>query len=147
MLKPKGDRNKYHAIKGQDKFNKLIETAQEMGVSVGMDSCTAPMMLKYAQENEQWDIVNSIEPCESTLFSVYINVDAEMFPCSFTEGTPGWENGISMLEANDFLKDVWFNNRVAEWRDSLLRSSSSCLLCSMKSHCRSCPAFDITQCK
>jgi len=147
MLKPKGDRNKYHAIDGMNKFNKLIKTAQDMGVSVGMDSCTAPLMFKFAEAFDQPGIIPSIEPCESTLFSIYINADAEVFPCSFTEGTEKWERGISMLEVNDFMKEVWFGQRLSEWRESLMASSKGCNQCTMQIHCRSCPAFDITQCK
>ena len=147
MLKPKGDRNKFHSIGSMDKFNHLIKTAQDMGVSIGMDSCTAPLMLKFAKEYDQLGIVPSIEPCESTLFSIYINTDAEVFPCSFTEGTEGWEKGISMLEIENFFQDVWFSDRLSAWRRGLLMSSKSCSECSMVSHCRSCPAFDITPCK
>lgn len=147
MLKPKGDRNKYHSIGGLDKFNKLIKTAQDMGVSIGMDSCTAPLMLKFSEAFDQPKIVPSIEPCESTLFSIYINTDAEVFPCSFTEGTPGWEQGIPMLKITDFMKEVWFSKRLSEWREGLITSSSGCTQCDMQSHCRSCPAFDITQCR
>jgi len=148
MLKPKGNRNKYHSIGGLDKFNKLIKTAQDMGVAVGMDSCTAPLMLKFSESFNQPGIVPSIEPCESTLFSIYINSNAEVFPCSFTEGTPGWETGISMVnDVDNFMRDVWFSKRLSSWRSELLASSTGCTDCEMKSHCRSCPAFDITPCK
>lgn len=147
MLKPKGDRNKFHPIKDLDKFNALIKTAQDRGIRVGMDSCTAPLMLKFAESMGQQNIISSIEPCESTLFSIYINSDAEVFPCSFTEGTTGWEKGISMLDVEDFLKDVWYSERLEGWRSGLLESSSGCSSCALKQHCRSCPAFDITPCR
>lgn len=147
MLKPKGDRNKYHGIDSLSDFSALIKKAQEMGIAVGMDSCTAPLMFKFAEEFKQLDIVPSIEPCESTLFSIYINTEAEVFPCSFTEGTPGWETGISMLDVENFYRDVWYSSRLAVWRKSLLTSSASCVNCAMSKHCRSCPVFEITPCK
>ena len=147
MLKPKGDRNKYHAIESVEKFAKLISAAQEKGIAIGMDSCTAPLMLQYADKFNQPEIIPSIEPCESTLFSVYINVDGNVFPCSFTEGAAGWEKGISMLEVKDFLPDVWFSTQLSEWRKSLLASSSGCTGCKLAKHCRSCPVFDITHCR
>lgn len=145
MLKPKGMRNKYHGLSDLGKFNHLIKTAQDMGVKVGMDSCTAPLMLKYSEQYNQ-ALIQSIEPCESTLFSIYINSDAKVFPCSFTEGTTGWEKGISILDSENFLKDVWFSERLDNWRDGLLKSNK-CSSCKMASHCRSCPVFDITTCK
>lgn len=147
MLKPKGNRNKYSSVNSLDRFNELIKTAQDLGVSVGMDSCTAPLMFKFAKTYDQQDIIPSIEPCESTLFSVYINSDAEVFPCSFTEGEPGWETGISMPDVNDFMKEVWFSERLKNWRTKLLASSSGCSKCNMRKYCRSCPTFDITPCK
>jgi radical SAM protein with 4Fe4S-binding SPASM domain len=147
MLKPKGDRNKYHAIESIDKFAALIKAAQDKGVRVGMDSCTAPLMLQFANKFGQPEIIPSIEPCESTLFSIYINAEAKVFPCSFTEGTAGWKDGISLIEANDFLKDVWFSDKLTEWRRALISSSSGCIGCALAKHCRSCPVFDITHCK
>jgi len=147
MLKPKGDRNKYTSIGSRAEFSKLIKAAQDMGVAVGMDSCTAPFMLQHAMHHDQEDVIPSIEPCESTLFSVYINTDAEMFPCSFTEGTEGWEKGISVVDAEDFIKDVWFHPRTLAWRESLLNSSTGCNGCKVRGHCRSCPAYDITPCR
>jgi MoaA/NifB/PqqE/SkfB family radical SAM enzyme len=146
MLKPKGNRNKLHNIANLENFFRLAMSYQEAGIQLGMDSCTAPLMLKFAEKHDQNEIIQSIEPCESTLFSVYINVEAQMFPCSFTEGTPGWEQGINLLEADDFLKDVWFNSRTKEWRQSLLESSKGCD-CSVKKYCRSCPVYNITSCK
>jgi radical SAM protein with 4Fe4S-binding SPASM domain len=147
MLKPKGDRNKYKPVESIEKFNKLIKLAQEKGVPVGMDSCTAPLMFKFADTYNQQEIIPSIEPCESTLFSVYINTDAEVFPCSFTEGQPGWETGMSMLGIDDFMKDIWFSDRLSEWRNGLLESSSVCSSCNVQEHCRSCPVFEITPCR
>lgn len=147
MLKPKGNRNKYHNIQFIDKFYELIQKYQAAGVQIGMDSCTAPLMFKFAHTHDQMSMVDSIEPCESTLFSVYVNVKGEMYPCSFTEDTPGWETGINLLEATDFLKDVWYTSRTKKWRESLLASSKSCD-CPMQKHCRSCPVYSqITPCK
>ncbi len=145
MLKPKGKRNKFHALSSLEKFGNLMEKARTLGVSVGMDSCSAPSFLKSCGGTEKYNL-NSVEPCESTVFSIYINVDGEVFPCSFTEGNPGWEKGISMKDVKDFLKDVWFSERLAEWRKKLLASSSLCE-CQYKSLCRSCPEFNVSLCK
>jgi len=144
LLKPKGNRNHFHSIVNLEDYKKLLDYAKEKGVQVGMDSCSAPMALRSLPS----ETIPSIEPCESTLFSLYINTEAEAFPCSFTEGEPGWETGINMLEVEDFLKDVWMSPRLDEWRQGLLKSSDGCGGCSVKQHCRSCPVFDsITVCK
>lgn len=146
LLKPKGDRNKLHSITDVEKFKALFLKAQENNISIGMDSCSAPFMLKTAVDVEQKELIPSIEPCESTLFSIYINYLGEVFPCSFTEGTTGWERGIDMNEVSDFTKDIWFSDRLSEWRKTLLSSTSACNTCETQKLCRSCPVYDITPC-
>ena len=146
MLKPKGDRNKFSGIESVDQFKKLVETAQSKNISIGMDSCSAPLMLKTASELGQEELIPSIEPCESTLFSIYINVLGEVFPCSFSEDTTGWQNGIQMKEVNSFVEDVWFSEKLKGWRSELTSLTSGCTNCTIQSHCRACPIYDITPC-
>ena len=141
LLKPKGDRNQLTPVKEMASYQKLMNYARERGVSVGMDSCSAPMALQTLPE----ECVASIEPCESSLFSMYVSVKGEVFPCSFTEGLPGWESGIPMTEINDF-KDVWYHPRLTVWREALLNSSKGCTSCGHSKHCRSCPIYDISIC-
>jgi len=142
LLKPKGSRNKLHSIDSLEDYQELLNYAREKGVAVGMDSCSAPMALKSVPE----DCVESVEPCESGLFSIYVNVDGDVFPCSFSEGRGSWEKGINVPQAEDFLKDVWNNPRLVEWRNHLVQTSSGCS-CSMKKECRACPIYDVTVCK
>ena len=146
LLKPKGGRNKMNRIDDVTKFQALFEAAQAKGISVGMDSCSAPLMLKTAVTIDQKELIPSIEPCESTLFSIYVNTDGEVFPCSFTEGTPGWETGIKMDDSTDFLNDVWFSDRLSTWRDGLMGTTKGCGGCEAQEHCRACPIYDITPC-
>jgi radical SAM protein with 4Fe4S-binding SPASM domain len=147
LLKPKGDRNKLHSITDVEKFKALFAEAQAREISIGMDSCSAPFMLKTAIDTNQREIIPSVEPCESTLFSVYMNYEGEVFPCSFTEGTPGWEQGINMADVSDFMEDVWNSKRVQEWRKDLIHSAEGCSSCEARSLCRVCPVYDITPCK
>ena len=143
LLKPKGDRNTFHPIRSMGHYKDLLEYAQAKGVMVGMDSCSAPMALKSLDAS----CIPSIEPCESTLFSIYINVKGEVFPCSFTEGTPGWERGIDATNAVSFGKEVWYHPKLVEWRKNLLRSSEGCTGCAVQKYCRSCPVYDVTICQ
>jgi len=146
LLKPKGVRNKLHSVNDIEKFKELFLEAQKQKIKIGMDSCSSPFMLKTASDIGQKEIINSIEPCESTLFSIYINCNGQVFPCSFTEGTPGWETGIDMANVSDFFKDVWYSKRITDWRKKLLNSTDNCTLCDVQSECRACPIYDITPC-
>ena len=66
-----------------------------------------------------------IEPCESTLFSYYINVDGVGYPCSFCDGEEGYE-GINVLECNDFVKDVWRHKETQKFRNGCIISGRKC---------------------
>lgn len=139
LLKPKGERNSFDSIVSMEEYKRVMDYAKEKGVDIGMDSCSAPMALKTLPG----EVIQSVEPCESTLFSIYVNTLGELFPCSFTEGTPGWEKGVDLTTER---LPFWFHPRVVAWREGLVGSSAKCE-CSMKSHCRSCPIYDITICQ
>jgi len=143
LLKPKGARNKFHPVEKLEDYKKLMDYAREKNVAIGMDSCSAPMALKTLPS----ECIPSIICCESTYTSIYIDVNSEVFPCSFAAGTPGWETGIDMKNINNFLNDVWFHTKMIKWRDGLIKSSSDCSNCSTQKHCRSCQIYDVTICK
>ena len=145
LLKPKGKRNNLHSIDNLKDYEELFLHAQQAGVQFGMDSCSGPNLLK-ATEGKDLFSIESVEPCESTLFSLYISVSGAVFPCSFTEGQPGWEKGITVLDEDSFLGGVWFNKRLIEWRKKILKSTVTCEGCQFQKGCRSCPEYDITIC-
>ena len=134
-LKTKGRGEKFKTL-SPEKFNKIIEFSFEKGIPIGFDSCSAPKFEQYIKEadlpgGKKLELLQMSEPCESTLFSFYINYLGQGFPCSFMEDTPGWETGIDVLEAENFVKDVWNHPRIENWRRGLLAK------------CRNCPAYKV----
>lgn len=130
-LKPKGIRNDLTMV-GDDEYKVLIQSCLDSGVRFGFDSCSANRFMRVVAGHpmeERFKLVS--EPCESTLFSTYINVEGQMFPCSFAEGTPGWEEGIDVAGCGDFQAEVWNHPRVLEFRSKLL------------GRCRNCPIYDL----
>lgn len=111
-----------------EEFKGLVDTCLEKGVRFGFDSCSANKFMKAIKGRK--DLEMMAEPCESALFSIYINVKGEFFPCSFTEGEKGFEP-LSVSECDNFLDDVWNNKKTIEWRKRLL------------DNCRSCPVFKV----
>lgn len=123
--KPKGRNAGEFAQCTPDQLRSLYNYAVDNGVGIGFDSCNAPYVLRYcglSKGQEQF-----VEPCESGLFSSYINVHGEFFPCSFCEGEPGWETGIPVLDYDNFL-DVWHSDKVKKWRRLLLDNCRECIL-------------------
>ena len=95
----------------------------------GFDSCSANKYIEFVNQSDDDKLKKTLvycEPCESGLFSSYVNVDGDFFPCSFSEGHGEWVNGISVVECNNFIEDVWFNPRVNKWTETLLENKRSC---------------------
>jgi MoaA/NifB/PqqE/SkfB family radical SAM enzyme len=120
-LKTKGRSvGKFHQL-GQEKFTNLVNYALENNVPVGFDSCSAQLFMKAVKSHpNEKEFEQSAEPCESTLYSLYIDVNGDFYPCSFSPGTQGWEKGISVLECNNFLEDIWFNERTRNFSDKVI---------------------------
>jgi len=120
-----------------EKFQQLVDRALELEVGFGFDSCSAPCFLKAVAGHPQYKQFEMLaEPCESTLFSIYIDVNARMFPCSFLAG--GFE-GIDLLTAENFLADVWNAPSTVKWREELLATTATGIV----EGCRQCPVFNI----
>jgi len=136
-LKPVGDRNKFVKL-GTEKYKELIDYAFKNNVRVGFDSCSAPMFLNAVKDREDYKSLEQMsEPCESYLFSFYINVEGKTTPCSFLEKSNYKEIDVATCE--DFLKDIWNAKPIQEFRDNLLKTNSE----NNMLPCRSCPEFDI----
>lgn len=137
---------KYTTIQDVEKYRKLLARASELGLSIGFDSCSAPMYLKTLENTPGGKgMAKYVEPCESGLFSAYVNYKSELFPCSFMEGQPGWRYGIDI--SNYMFTAIWDNVRLSAWRKRLLESKSGvCTSCSYKDICRVCPEYAELRC-
>ncbi len=129
-LKKKG-RGVGHNPISQEEFTRITEFCIENKISFGFDSCSAPKFLKAVEGHKDEEHFKMVaEPCESTRFSVYIDVNGEMYPCSFCEGIEGWGRGISVSKCQDFVKDVWMDEKTVDFR-------SKCISCmNMKKACQ-----------
>lgn len=135
-LKPKGRAISNNFTKlSQEKFKKLIKKADAAGISYGMDSCSAAKYIKTLDENINNDkIMEMIEPCESLRMSLYINVYGYMYPCSFMDGEVvenggDWTKGIDILHLQNFLKDVWYNEKSKLFREKCISCISNAVSC------------------
>ncbi len=117
-LKKKGRaKNRYNQL-SQEKFDELVTYALSKKVAIGFDSCSAFKFMKAVNDDKQYEPY--IEPCESSLFSSYFNVEAEFFPCSFMEGEAEWKEGIKLEDIDNFNKDLWNNEKVVNFRNRVI---------------------------
>jgi len=123
--KPKGNnRDKFKQIT-LEQYKNIINYSIQKGVSIGFDSCSAPLYLQVVKDNPELKKTEIfVEPCESSLFSSYINCKGEFYACSFCEGEGMWKTGINVL--NQDFKDVWNNTQANKFREKLLKNNRRC---------------------
>ena len=128
-LKKKGRARSHFNQCSKDDFKKIINYAFDNNIPIGFDSCSYHKFADSIKgsDNES-NLIQVAESCESSIYSSYINVDGKFFPCSFCEETEGWENGIDVVNTNNFLKDVWYNERTNKFRKNLISCSRKCPL-------------------
>ena len=124
-LKQKGYGVKQEPI-SQEEFSALIMKCKELGINFGMDSCSGRRFFNTIKGTEMENLGVYVTKCESSRESFYINAKGEGFPCSFTEGTKGWETGIDVVNCKDFIEDVWYNPRLHNFREILLMNDCNC---------------------
>jgi radical SAM protein with 4Fe4S-binding SPASM domain len=141
--KHKNQDSPFHAVKNIADYKRLIKYCLERKIKFGFDSCSAGMAMKALEDEPNFkEIAESIDPCESGLFSLYMDTYGKIYPCSFVEDTNHFICAILDEEVKDFEKDVWYHPKMVEWRDKLIKSSSSCINCKLSSMCRSCPEYE-----
>lgn len=127
-LKKKGRGERFTPLT-QEQFKSLVELAFELKVPFGFDSCSCNKFLEAVKNKENFDILaQSSEPCESSAFSSYIDVDSTFFPCSFSEKASGWETGLKIKDDTNFMKDIWNHERVISFRENLIKCKRNCPL-------------------
>ena len=135
LMKPKGNRNKLHKLENAEDYKRLINYAFDCDAPIGFDSCGAENFLIAVKDRDNYkDLETLSEPCESSLFSGYINVDGDFFPCSFAENA----KGISVLKCENFINDIWFHKDIIKFRKELLDTAKT-----SEVGCRSCPLYDL----
>jgi hypothetical protein len=135
-LKPKGGGNKLTPLKDIWEYKQLVDHALTNNIPIGFDSCSAPMFLEAVKDHKDYTKFKTlVEPCESWLFSTYINVEGITYPCSFIEGEVGYK-GVNLLKADFDFMEFWNGEEVSKWRKKLLATEEGQL-------CRRCPQFDI----
>jgi iron-sulfur cluster protein len=120
-LKQQGRAKRGYTILKDDYFKSLVNYALDNEIPIGFDSCSAQKFLKSVKDHEKYELLEQLsEPCESTIYSMYINVEGKFFPCSFVENTDGWYNGLDIVNTNDFLKEIWYDDSTKLFREKVI---------------------------
>lgn len=104
-----------------DVFKSLVEYSLNNEIPIGFDSCSAQKFLKSVKDHKKYDILEQLsDPCESTIYSMFVNVKGEFFPCSFVENTDGWYTGLDVINTKDFLREVWYHDNTKNFREKVI---------------------------
>lgn len=134
-LKKRGRGDRYNKAT-QEQFQELVDFAMTHQIPIGFDSCSAGKFEESIRKYPNYkNLMVHTEPCESTLFSQYINVEGKFYSCSFCENAPSFPEGLNVVECSDFTKDIWFNPKTVEWRNNLLNVRKAGSL--------SCPVYEV----
>jgi MoaA/NifB/PqqE/SkfB family radical SAM enzyme len=124
-LKPKGKRNELEPLTDRNQFKALIDACFENEVPFGFDSCSANNFLSVMQDHPRFKWIKSfVEPCESSLFSFYINVEGMALPCSFCEGRV---KALDLKQVQKF-SEIWTDDSTQLFREILLQIGRACPL-------------------
>ena len=138
-LKPKGRGDKFVPITSHWKYKEIINYAFDNNINVGFDSCGCINFLNTTKEHKDFKYFETLaEGCESTAFSIYVDVFGKTYPCSFSPNMEEWGDGMDIINKEDFLTDVWFSEKFNVFRKKLLETqSNNCF------SCRECPLFNL----
>ncbi len=139
-LKPVGRAKGRFTPASRREFGELVDFAFRWSFSIGFDSCSACAFEQWVRksdmpEDEKKRLIMMSDSCEASAFSAYCDVDGTFWPCSFLEGAEGIPS-VSILEADDFVRDVWFDPGVTAFRERFLATRD-------EHGTRRCPVYDI----
>lgn len=110
-----------------EKYKRLTEYCKAKNIRYGFDSCSASMFIDSLEGQPNKRVTELfVEPCESGLFSSYINCHGKFFVCSFAEGEDKWIEGLDVLHCDDFIKNIWDHPRLVAWRERLIKNKREC---------------------
>jgi radical SAM protein with 4Fe4S-binding SPASM domain len=133
--KPFGRADNKDSIKSQDllkSFLKLIDNPISK-IRIGFDACFVPLLMKNSEVDN-----NMIDSCECGFFSVYIDENLNVMPCSFCN-----DNSLKYNLKEFSFGDIWLN-KFADYRDLITKYGRiDCADCDKLDDCRGkCPFFD-----
>jgi MoaA/NifB/PqqE/SkfB family radical SAM enzyme len=124
-LKKKGRGEKFTPLT-QEQFKSLVDLAFKLKVPFGFDSCSCNKFIESIKDRENFkELCVSAEPCESSAFSSYIDVDGKFHPCSFTGEDKSFGEGLDVVKCKSF-NDIWKDPKTIEFRNNLIKCGRSC---------------------
>lgn len=134
-LKKVGRGIKFNKL-SEEKFKSIVDYALDNKIGLGFDSCSQAKFEQAVRGRDNYtQLIQMSDPCESTAFSVYINVEGLMYSCSFCEKATSFPDGVDTVNCEDFIRDVWNHSETVRWRNHMLMKRGI--------GCGGCPVYDV----
>lgn len=135
-FKPSGRGDSKYILRNDSDLHRFLELidSNRANCNIGFDACFVPLLMRFTKTN-----VDFIDSCEVGYFSVYIDENLNITPCSFSNNKDGYS-----LREFDFY-DIWLN----KFNDFRGKINNNCRQeCVAKNNCKgTCPYFpEITTC-
>ena len=111
--------------------NNTIDSILDSVFCTKCDKCIEKFMKSIENHPYKERLTQCAEPCESTLYSLYIDVNGDFYPCSFATETDGWEKGLSVIDCEDFIKDIWQHEKTKKFREKVINCRDCNQSCSI----------------
>lgn len=138
--KPLGNASKDDMIISKNKllnFLKLVDNPLT-SIKIGFDACFVPTILRNTDVDSEL-----VDSCECGFFSVYINENLDVMPCSFCN-----DEHFKFNLKNFSFEEIW-SEKFKNYKNLMNKNKEGCFKCSVQDECRGmCPFFkDLTFCK
>ena len=139
MHKPVGMGSEENVLNADDprikQFFEIIDT-KKFDFKTGFDSCSCSGIINFTKDVN----LDSIDYCEGSRHSCYIDAQMNMMPCSFANQNPNW-----FVNLNEYtIQESWDSGTFNRFRYML---KNSCKGCKDKTACAYCPLLpEITLC-
>jgi len=108
-IKPVGRASKMNVKIHLSTYEKVMKFCLDNNIGFGFDSCSAKSAIKALHNLGHGELEMCCEPCESSKFSSYCNVNGEYWNCSFCERNSIIEP-IQLTDYSDF-HEPWSKNQ------------------------------------
>jgi len=113
------------------RFFELADDTKERPFKIGFDSCSTSGIVTFMKNV----LPESVEPCESAKFSMYVDAQMNAMPCSFCNSDKKWYESLNEKS----IQDAWNGDIFNKFRSF---SNGACSSCSLNKNCMPCYAVD-----
>ena len=128
-----------YSMISKDEYIDLINIARKYNIQLGFDSCGCHNFFVALKNDPNYNFYKGYaESCESSIFSIYVDVNGNFYPCSFIASSDKIikEDVPNVNNIKDLMSDIWYSKFMQNYRDKIINNVDS------DTDCIKCPFFN-----